>query len=209
MPLEETLKSINDVYQEGHFKRFGISNYRADEVEQIMSICESKGYIKPTVYQGLYNSIARSAEAELLPVLRKHGLSYYCYNPLGGGFFTGAIKSKDDKVTEGRFSEGTWQGQSYRKRYYRDEYFEALDKVRKASSDSGLTMGEIALRWMQHHSKLDTKQHGDAIIIGASSINHIDQNLTDFEKGPLPKEVVDAVNGAWELCKNNAPPYHF
>lgn len=56
-------------------------------------------------------------------------------------------------------------------------------------------MAEVALRWMQHHSKLDRK-YGDGIIIGASSLSHIEQNLVDFEKGPLPADVVKSVDEA-------------
>jgi aflatoxin B1 aldehyde reductase len=44
----------------------------------------------------------------------------------------------------------------------------------------------VALRWMSHHSQLK-REHGDAVIIGASSLSHIEQNLLDLEKGPLRK----------------------
>ena len=47
-----------------------------------------------------------------------------------------------------------------------------------------LTLAEVALRWLSHHSQLK-KEYGDAVIIGASSKAHIEQNLLDLEKGPL------------------------
>jgi aflatoxin B1 aldehyde reductase len=47
-------------------------------------------------------------------------------------------------------------------------------------------------------------EHGDAIIIGASSTKHIDQNLVDLEKGPLPDEVLEALEKAWEIAKPKA-----
>lgn len=40
----------------------------------------STGYVKPTVLQGQYNLLARRGEADLLPVLRKHGIAYYAYS---------------------------------------------------------------------------------------------------------------------------------
>lgn len=46
-----------------------------------MTICEAKGYIKPTAYQGIYNAVHRNVEPELFPCLRKYGLSFYEYNP--------------------------------------------------------------------------------------------------------------------------------
>lgn len=60
---------------------------------------------------------------------------------------------------------------------------------------------------MMHHSELK-RVEGDAVIIGASSTKHIEQNLKDFEKGPLPEEVVKKLDQAWEIVKPNAPPYH-
>lgn len=47
-----------------------------------------------------------------------------------------------------------------------------------------MTMAEVALRWISHHSQLK-KELGDTVIIGASKIEHIEQNLVDLEKGPL------------------------
>ena len=70
---------MNKAYTEGKFKFFGLSNYTADEVEEIVQICEAKGYLKPSVYQGQYNPIIRSGEKELFPLLRKHGIAFYAW----------------------------------------------------------------------------------------------------------------------------------
>jgi aflatoxin B1 aldehyde reductase len=51
-----------------------------------------------------------------------------------------------------------------------------------------------------HHSKLDAKK-SDAIIVGASSVEHLDTNLSDLEKEALPRDVVDALDAGWEMCK--------
>lgn len=57
-------------------------------------------------------------------------------------------------------------------RYWNEPYFEALKIIQKAADAAGLTMTEIALRWVSHHSLLK-REHGDAVIIGASSLSHI------------------------------------
>ena len=206
--LEATLRAVNEAYEQGKFERFGISNYRADEVQQIVDITTRKGWIKPSVYQGVYNAITRSAEPELLPVLRRSNISFYIFNPLAGSLLTGLHTSSTSRAESGsRFDPNRAQGQMYRKRYWNDHYFQAIDLLRAAAEKHNLTMAEIALRWCMHHSQL-RNEHGDAVIIGASSKNHIDANLLDFEKGPLPKEVVDKVDEAWEMVKPHAPPYH-
>ncbi|KAG9827468.1 hypothetical protein KCU77_g14399, partial [Aureobasidium melanogenum] len=71
----------------------------------------------------------------------------------------------------------------------------------------GLTEAECALRWMQNHSQLK-REKGDAIIIGASSPHHIEQNLKDMEKGPLPDDVLEALNKGWEGCKGISIRYY-
>ena len=70
----------------------------------------------------------------------------------------------------------------------------------------GLTLAEVALRWMTHHSRLG-KEFPDAILIGASSTKHIEQNMVDLEKGPLPDDVVKALDQAWERVKPLALRY--
>lgn len=64
------------------------------------------------------------------------------------------------------------RNKGYRGRYWNEEYFNALNIVQKATEAAGLTMTEVALRWMSHHSLLN-RSHGDAIIIGASRLTHI------------------------------------
>ncbi|KAH8929889.1 Aldo/keto reductase [Atractiella rhizophila] len=205
-PFEETLGAINELHKQGKFNRFGVSNYMAWEVAEIVGICERNGWVKPTAYQGVYNVLQRVVEPELFPCLRKFNIQFYEFNPLAGGFFSGAYKLAD-APTSGRFSVETRQGSLYRARYWNETYFKALEIVEPVISRHGLTMPETALRWISHHSLMN-KEHGDAVIIGASSTKHIEQNLKDLEKGPLPEDVVKALDQAWEVCRPVAARYY-
>ena len=71
-------------------------------------------------------------------------------------------------------------------RYWNETYFAALAKLEAVASKHGIPLAEIALRWISHHSVLK-REHGDAVLIGASSVKHVEQNLLDLEKGPLRK----------------------
>lgn len=82
-PFEDAAKAINDAFQKGQFKHFGLSNYTAAEVQKFLDICEEKGYVKPSVYEGHYNAIFRSGEKELFPLLRKHNIPFYGYRYVG------------------------------------------------------------------------------------------------------------------------------
>lgn len=78
-PFEITLRAMDSEYRAGKFRELGISNYTAEEVEQMIRICEREGLVKPTVYQGRYNALIRSGEEGLFPTLRKHGIRFYAY----------------------------------------------------------------------------------------------------------------------------------
>ena len=207
-PYEDTLREVNNLHKEGLFDGFGISNYMSWEVAQMCEICDRNGWIKPTVYQGIYNAIHRAVEPELLPCLRKYGISLFNFNPLAGGYLTDRYHRDDKDVEEGsRFDPKKQQGKKYREKYWNDSYFDALDIIRSVAKKHGLTEAECALRWMTNHSQLK-REHGDAVIIGASSVKHIEQNLIDLEKGPLPQEVVEALDAAWDRVKGVSTKYH-
>lgn len=155
----------------------------------------------------MYNCITRGIEAELIPACRRYGLDIVVYNPIAGGLLSGKIKSADQVPTEGRFSDEAFSGKVYRSRYYRDGIFKAVQKIDEAAGAAGLTMVETALRWMVHHSALKIKGGNDGILIGASSLEQLDANLTALEKGPLPEAVLAAVDEAWYLAKADTSNY--
>jgi aflatoxin B1 aldehyde reductase len=206
-PFEDTLREVNKLHKEGYFVRFGISNYMSWEVAQICEICEKNGWVKPSVYQGIYHALQRSIEGELFPCLRHYGIALYAFQPLAGGFLTGRYTREQQNFEPGsRFDPKIMQGTIHRGRYWNEVYFDGLDVVRAAAENEGLTVAEVALRWLEHHS-LMKKEAGDAIIVGASSGGHLENNLADLEKGPLPQSVVEAVDKAWGVTRGVAPKY--
>ncbi|KAK4151395.1 NADP-dependent oxidoreductase domain-containing protein [Chaetomidium leptoderma] len=206
-PFAESLRAINDLHKAGKFVRFGISNFTAFEVAEIVLTCQHNGWVRPTIFQAMYNAITRSIEPELIPACRRYGLDLVVYNPLAGGLFSGKIKSKDLVPAEGRYSDTAVSGRVYRDRYFRDTTFRALQVVEQAVEKAGLTMIETALRWVVHHSALKIKDGNDGVIIGVSSIEQLDANLTNLEKGPLPEEVVKALDEAWAINKADTSVY--
>ena len=119
----------------------------------------------------MYNAITRDCEAELIPCLRKLGIRFYAYNPLCGGLLTG-LYSFDLNVESGaRFDPSTSQGERYRKRYWNEAYFKAVEKIKEATSKEGISCVSAAHRWMFHHSKLSA-ENGDGVVLFSSSNIH-------------------------------------
>ncbi|KPM35057.1 hypothetical protein AK830_g11518 [Neonectria ditissima] len=206
-PFAETLEAMDKLHKAGKFVQFGISNFTAFEVAEVVAICTYNNWVKPTVYQGMYNCITRSIEPELLVACRRYGLDVVVYNPIAGGLLSGKIKSKDMVPESGRFSSQATSGKAYRERYFRDSTFKALQTIEAAVDKANLTMVETALRWMVHHSQLKIKNGNDGILIGTSSVAQLESNLNDLEKGPLPEEVVKALDEAWAFSKADTTNY--
>ncbi|KAG0278389.1 hypothetical protein BGZ96_002402 [Linnemannia gamsii] len=204
-PFEETIKAVDDLYREGRFERFGLSNFAAWQVTLIYQLCKQNGYVLPSVYQGMYNPIVRDIQPELLPCLKKFNIAFYAYNPMAGGLLSGKHNFSQPEAEVGsRFDIKSTAGRLYRDRYWNKLYFEAITLLTQVTQEHKMTLIEATLRWMSHHSGLNTK---DGIVIGVSSIQHLEQNLPYLNKAPLPKEVVEAFDAAWEHVKVACPKY--
>lgn len=199
---------MDKLHKAGKFIHLGISNFTAFEVAEVSMMCKYNGWVRPTVFQGMYNCIARNIEPELIPVCRRYGIDIVVYNPIAGGLFSGKIKSHDVVPESGRFSDvSSAMGSRYRERYFKESTFKALQLVEGVVAKHNLTMIETALRWMVHHSALKIKDGNDGIIVGVSSVQQLEDNLTNLEKGPLPEEVVKALDEAWHICKADSTNY--
>lgn len=201
-PVESVLSAMADLHDQGKYKELGLSNFPAWMVADVWHICDKHGWVKPTVFEGIYNPLTRKAEVELNDCLNAYGLRFYAYNPMAGGLLTGRYASFQDAPTDGRFTHRP----NYQKRYWKQSYFDAVDVIKKASEEIGITTIEATYRWLAYHSILDEKR-GDAILIGASKLNHLLQNMDAVKAGPLPENVIAAFNTAWDITKGDSPEY--
>ncbi|OQE21727.1 hypothetical protein PENSTE_c011G08947 [Penicillium steckii] len=207
VPFAETLEEVNKFYQEGKFKRLGLSNYTSFEVAEIVIMCTERGWIRPTIYQAMYNAITRNIETELIPCCHRYGLEIVIYNPLAGGILSGKYKpgTESQAPSEGRFSDKNTTGALYRKRYMNQPILDAVNMVSQVAEKHGLTLPEVAFRWLNHHSQL--RMGKDGILIGVSSIEQLYSNIEATRKDALPEEVVDVLDEAWMCVKPISAEY--
>ncbi len=201
-PVESVLSAMADLHDQGKFRELGLSNYPAWMVADVYNICKAHGWVLPTVYEGVYNPLTRGAESELNDCLNHYGMRFYAYNPTMGGMLTGKYKSVDEVPTDGRFTHRP----GYQGKYWNKTNFDAIQVIREATEKCGLTMIEATYRWLAYHSMLDGDR-GDAILIGASKLNHLIDNMNTVKAGPLPEEVVDAFKRAWDMCHGVSREY--
>lgn len=199
--ISETLAGVQEAYQLGLFKRFGLSNYLTEDVQKIYDHCKEKGYILPTVYQGNYSPVARRPETLLFPTLRKLGISFYAYSPLAGGFLSKTIQQINEGV--GRFRDDTMRG-VYKRMYVRPTLVTALEKWAAIAEAENTTKADLAYRWVVYNSPLKAEL-GDGVVLGARTLEQIDQTLTGIGRGKLSGKAAKAIDEIWEDIKHEAP----
>lgn len=201
-PIDEALDTVAELKEQGKVKELGLSNFPAWQVVDIWHKCEAYGCPRPTVYQGMYNALCRNVEPELFPAIRSLGMRFYAFNPLAGGLLTGKHMQDEKLEGDGRFA----RLKSYRDRYWKQSYFDAIGEIKKACEAENIPMAEAAYRWLVNHSNMNA-EIGDGILLGASRIEQMEQNLIAATKGELPQSILDAMDAAWEIAKPDSPAY--
>ncbi|KAJ2985129.1 hypothetical protein NUW58_g5702 [Xylaria curta] len=90
-PLQDQARGFDAQYRKGLFNKLGVCNFPPDMLAEYIAICEREKYVKPSVYQGLYNFIDRRHEGAVLDLVRKHGMTFVAHSPQGGGFLHGRL----------------------------------------------------------------------------------------------------------------------
>lgn len=201
-PIEETLAAVHEVHQSGFFRRLGLSNFRAEDVEKIVELCAQNGWVRPAVYQGNYSAFARKQEQELFPTLRKLGISFYAYSPVAGGFLTKTRRQVEEG--HGRFKAGNHAvSDLYIKMFHKPSYLDALDEWGRIAEEEGVSRAGLAYRWIKYHSALKGET-GDGVIIGASSVEQLEETFAALEQGPLSAAAAERIAQIWMLVEHDA-----
>lgn len=201
-PVISVLGACQSLFEEKKFKRLGLSNFPAWKVADVWHICHENNWVLPEVYEGIYNPLTRNAERELNETLDHFGMCFYAYNPLAGGLMSGKYTSFEAEPSDGRFTHRP----NYQARYWKKSFFEAVDHIKTICEKNGVSVVEATLRWLKWHSMLNAER-GDAIIIGASKLNHLKQNLEALERGPLSDDIAEAFEDAWRITRPDSPEY--
>jgi len=88
-PLEETVRTLEDLVRSGKIRYFGVSNHRSWRVAEIVRYCDAANITRPVVCQPYYHALYRMIEMELLPACGHFDIGVFCYSPLARGVLSG------------------------------------------------------------------------------------------------------------------------
>jgi len=187
-PLEETVRTFNDMVRQGKVRYVACSNFAAWQISKAQEICEAHDMEKFIAVQPPYNLMQRDVERDLLPYCQQEGLGVLTYTPLMGGFLTGKYLKAAPPPAGSRYeySQRLWQ------RVNQESNFAILEQLEMVAEDIGIPMSKLALAWILKNPIVT------APIVGASSTEQVEENcrLTEIN---LADETYRRLN---DLTKN-------
>lgn len=175
-PLEETLRVLDDLVQQGKVLYPGASNFAAWQIMKALGISAKSGWAPFAVIQPMYNLIKRQAEVEILPMAEAEELGVIPYSPLGGGLLTG--KYLGEKTPEvGRFLTN----KAYQNRYSDEWMTETARRFNAFAQERGFDPAGLAVAWVGAHPAIT------APILGARSLKQLEGSLKALEIDMTPQ----------------------
>lgn len=175
-PLEETLRTLDDLVQQGKILYPAASNFAAWQIAKALGISAKEGRVPFEVIQPMYNLVKRQAEVEILPLAEAEHLGVIPYSPLGGGLLTGKYGTKKQPKT-GRLVEN----QMYKIRYGEDWMYEVAQSFTDFARARGYDPVSLAVAWVGGHPAVT------APIIGARNTTQLEASLRAMEIDMTPE----------------------
>ena len=195
--LEESLKAMDALVRSGKVRYIGVSNYASWQLTRLLWIADKEGIATISIAQPMYNLLARGIEQEVLPACRELGVSTIAYNPLSGGLLTG--KHQSESAVEGSRLQTNPQ---YINRYWNADNHQAVSELSDIARECGQTIIGLSLNWLLHHTNID------AIIVGASNLDHLKTNHEAIAEGPLTPDALASCDQIWKSLRGDTPIYN-
>ncbi len=197
-PLDETLRALDDLVRGGKVRYIGCSNHLAYQLARALWTSDKLGIARYDCVQPRYNLLHREIEHELLPLCREEGVGVIAYNPLAGGFLTGKHKRERGPEEGGRFALGN-AGVTYRKRYWRDASFDAVERMQQFFGDRNKSITTVAVAWVLAQPGITSA------IVGASKPEHLDDSLPAADL-TLDADEMEFLNRLWYDLPRDSDP---
>ena len=175
-PVEETLRTLDDLVHQGKVLYPGVSNWAAWQIAKAHGIAAREALARFECIQPMYNLVKRQAEVEILPFALSEQVGVIPYSPLGGGLLSGKYSTKD-KPEQGRLV----QNKMYNKRYGEGMYYETAENFTAHAQEKGLHPATLAVAWVMAHPGVT------APIIGARNVAQLEASLAALDVQMTPE----------------------
>ena len=165
-PIEETLRTLDDLVRSGKVRYIGASNYLAWQLARANLLAEVNHWTPFVSIQNHYHLFEREQEREMIPYCNAHNVGILPFFPLAGGFLTG-------KYSRGAAAPAGSRGESspYVQGYMTAANFDKLEALAAWVAARGRTLTELAHAWLLAQPRVSS------VISGATQFAHVQENV--------------------------------
>jgi len=192
VPIDETLRALDDLIRAGKIRYIGTSGFPAWKLIEALWVAKEYGLNRFICEQPPYNLLDRRIERELLPMAQSYDLGIITWAPLAGGFLTGKYQPEEPVPDDSRYSE-FWR--RFGTEHYRPSVFDIVERMTAVAQEKNCSLAQLVLAWQLHQPAVT------APIIGPRTIAQLDDALEAItvELTPADLSLIDEI----------APPTQF
>src|ERR1700688_1498594 len=168
-PLEETLRALDTLVQQGKGRYIGCSNWQAWKIAKALGISEFKGLARFETLQAYYAIAGRDLEREIVPLLESEKVGLLVWSPLAGGLLSGKFSRANQKPADSRRTEYDFPIVD------KERAWNILDVMAPIAKTHGSSAARLSLAWLL------AKPVVTSVIIGAKRLDQLLDNLAAVE----------------------------
>jgi aryl-alcohol dehydrogenase-like predicted oxidoreductase len=167
-PIEETLRTLDDLIRQGKVRYIGCSNYAPWQVVEALWTSRQSGVAPFISCQDEYSLLMRRVEQEKIPMMRAYGVGLLPYYPLASGLLTGKYRRNAPLPADGRLVVHVGR---YRDRFINDSNWPVVEALEDFATQQGHTLLELAFSWLAAQPVVSS------IIAGATRPEQLEANV--------------------------------
>jgi aryl-alcohol dehydrogenase-like predicted oxidoreductase len=183
-PLEETLRALDALVQQGKVRYIGCSNWQAWKIAKSLGISEFRNLARFATLQAYYSIAGRDLEREIIPLLESEKVGLLVWSPLAGGLLSGKFSRTERKPTDSRRTLYDFPIVD------KERAWKILDVMAEIAKSHGCSSARIAIAWLLAQPAVTS------VIIGAKRLDQLQDNLAAVELTLSPDELSQLDEGS-------------
>ena len=170
-PLEETLRTFDDLVRQGKVLYIGVSEWRAEEIARALKIADQMGLDRIVSNQPQYNMLWRVIESEVVPLSEREGVGQIVWSPIAQGVLTGKYVPGQEPPSGSRATDEK-SGAGFIRGLMSDEVLTRVQELKPVADEAGLSMAQLAVAWVLQNPNVSSA------IIGATRPEQVRDNVS-------------------------------